>query len=200
MRIGAIVVFYFSVLPMVAVADVPTVGYLTQFYNQVCRNPNLGLLDNGVPNAIPSVRYTLGVVDWMNNNSTTYAADVSEDMIASVDYVSETLGLLAEGSACCPGGYIAGDGVCRSCGVWTQQSHNECYEAGVYRKNGVCVTCPGGYMCPADTAGAVTCGVGYWCADSVRTRCEYGARQCPQQTHTSQPDIIACDNTRVFVR
>ncbi len=182
----------------VGYADIPTVGYLTNFYTNICKNPNLGLVDNGMPNAIPSIRYTLGVVDYLNRGQTTLAADLESDAIADVSYLEMAMSMLQEDAMCCPGGYVADDGICTACGTWMTQSTTECFAAGQYRDGTTCKSCPDGYVCPENTAGTITCGSGYWCSGNVRTRCEHGPNQCPMQMHTDQPDVIACDDAWVF--
>ncbi len=191
--------FLFIATTTAAVADIPTVGYMNQFYNNICHNPNLNLPMGDAPNAIPSQKRTLEIIDLLNNGTTTYASELTSSAIVSVEYVSESLSLLADDAQCCPGGYIADDGICTSCGTWLTESTNECFAAGEYHDGNTCAPCSDGYICPENTSGTVTCGSGYWCADNVRTKCEFGANQCPKQTHTNQPDIIACDDTGIFM-
>ncbi len=185
--------------PLAAFADIPTVGYLTDFYTNICKNPNLGLVDNGMPNAIPSIRYTLGVVDYLNRGQTTLAADLESDAIADVSYLEMAMSMLTDDAMCCPGGYVADDGRCTSCGTWLTESTDKCMAAGEYRQGDTCLPCPDGNICAAGTAGTSMCGAGYYCTDGVRRRCEYGRNQCPEQKHAVQPDIIACDKTSVFI-
>ncbi len=198
MRTTSIAFYCLLLSPLAAFADIPTVGYLTNFYTNICKNPNLGLFDNGMPNAIPSMRYTLGVVDYINRGQTTYATDLAEDAIADVGYLEMAMSMLTDDAMCCPGGYVSDGGICTACGTWMAQSTNECFAAGEYRKNGVCASCPAGFLCPSGTSGTRRCGAGYWCSDNVRTRCEYGINQCPKYTHTIQPNEVACDNTGFF--
>ncbi len=142
--------------PLAAFADIPTVGYLTNFYTNICKNPNLGLVDNGMPNAIPSMRYTLGVIDWINGNSTAYANDVVVDAIASVEYLSDSMGLLTHYDKCCPGGYVDNDVGCTACGEWRTESTIQCLDEGEYLNGNTCAPCPDGYVCPAGTNGRLS--------------------------------------------
>ncbi len=195
-----IIGFTAALVAVSAHADIPTVGYLTQFYNNICHNPNLNLINDGAPGAIPSRRRTLEIIDWLNNGTTVYADEFDGGAIASVGYVTDTLNLLGDNALCCPGGYWDNTiSSCQSCGVWSVDSAAiECLSAGEYRNGNSCSPCPDGYTCPAGTSGKINnlallvqclavnefrlnnqcheCGAGYRCpaGKNARTDCGVG--------------------------
>ncbi len=83
-----------------AVVAIPDVGYVQWFLKQQCRNPEITL--PAVPNyrAIAGHKYTLGLIDILNENTTTYATDLSDDNLISTSYLDELRDLLKKSSTC----------------------------------------------------------------------------------------------------
>ncbi len=104
--------------PAVADAAISSVNYARQFVYQYCKNPNMQL--PGTENtSLASQKYILGLVDFMNENKTTYAASSKTDNVASVGYLRESLGKIQSSDVCCPTGYFnVTDGKCANCGIY----------------------------------------------------------------------------------
>ncbi len=214
-----------------ASADIASTAYVNRYFYNTCNNSQLNL-DMAAP-GVSSQRRVLSIVDDLNNNSTTYAADLTSSAVVATTYLPSTLNLFASDGRCCPGGYYDGGySECRSCGTWSTTTSVECTDEGEYRNGNSCSTCPTGYVCPAGTSGKISiagfeiqclaegvyrfknkceicldgyfcpagqndaddCGAGYWCASGERIECDYGANQCPGTTHATQPTTVACDD------
>ncbi len=104
--------------PAAANAAISSVNYARQFVYQYCKNPNMQL--PGTENtSLASQKYILGLVDFMNQNKTTYAASSKTDNVASVGYLRESLGKIQSSDVCCPTGYFnVTDGKCANCGIY----------------------------------------------------------------------------------
>ncbi len=104
--------------PAAANAAISSVNYARQFVYQYCKNPNMQL--PGTESAsLASQKYILGLVDFMNENKTTYAASSKTDNVASVGYLRESLGKIQSSDVCCPTGYFnVTDGKCANCGIY----------------------------------------------------------------------------------
>ncbi len=76
---------------------------------------------------------------------------------------------------------------CDNTVIMTTTPDTACVDAGVYRNGTTCETCPDGWYCPAGTSGRIMCGAGFYCAGGVRTRCDGGVTQCPNDFHATQP-------------
>lgn len=179
-----------TVFTSVAYANIASIYYAHQYYKQECGNPDILVSEPGT-DSIASVGYIMELIDTINNNTTSNATDVTHnlDTLVSTTYLPETLEFISEtSSTCCLGGYYNTDtGKCASCGVWRYESSEDCMVAGKYMKGTTCTACPDGWFCPAGTLGRNRCGAGYWCRDGIRTPCDGGVTQCPDDYHTSQP-------------
>ncbi len=104
--------------PAAADAAISSVNYARQFVYQYCKNPNMQL--PGTESAsLASQKYILGMIDFMNENKTTYAASSKTDNVASVGYLRESLGKIQSSDVCCPTGYFnVTDGKCANCGIY----------------------------------------------------------------------------------
>ncbi len=83
-----------------AVAAIPDVDYVQWFLKQQCRNPEITLPAVENYRAIAGHKYTLGLIDILNENTTTYATDLSRDNLISTSYLDEMRNLLKKSSTC----------------------------------------------------------------------------------------------------
>ncbi len=136
-------------------ADIPTTGYLYQFYQDNCNNGGLVIPGDG-ESKIASKSYAMALVDILNQSKTTYAANTDTDAILSAGFLPDTFGLLTNASTCCPGGrFDATDSACK-CDTWSDDTSGvQCLDAGKYLNGSSCSTCPSGYTCPAGTSGKI---------------------------------------------
>ncbi len=184
--------------PNFASAAVVSEPYLSVYFHDMCHNPDL-FVESGA-SGIASQHRVLGVIDFLNENVTSYASELTADKIASVSYLAEALKLVVPESQCCPGGYFNRSAdECRDCGVWSNTSEISCLDAGVYLNGTTCAQCPDDHICPAGTNGRYAyCGAGYFCTKTERIRCEYGPNQCPFPSGNLRPDgPVACDDAIV---
>ncbi len=123
---------FLSVLVMSAAADLPTVGYVSEYFELMCHNPDLVVPGSGNNNLVDR-RWLLSIVDDLNVNTTTYAVGANLANIVSTGFLKDTLSMLSESSVCCPGGfYDLLSSSCQSCGEWL-------------RGDGTNIICPGTY-------------------------------------------------------
>lgn len=163
----------------VARADIATTGYVHDFYQDTCNNSTLDIA-GADGRQIASKSYTLGMVDTINQNKTTYRADMESDAIASAGYVQGTVDMVAGSSVCCVGGYYDVDLTeCRACGTWSVAAAKECLDEGKYRNGDSCSNCPSGYVCPAGTSGKISNAVYVvQCLDEGEYRTKNTCQEC----------------------
>ncbi len=187
------IVWILIVFAMPAFGDLPTAGYVSDYYYHKCANANLDIPGAGISN-LTAQKYVLDIVDILNQGTTTYGPDAETNHVVSTAFVSSTLPLLGESPICCLGGYMDIDtNKCTSCGEWLVDSTDMCFDAGEYYNNGTCSPCGNGYICAAGTSSRVDCGPGYYCVGNERTKCTDGVYRCPYQNHVSEPSIRGCD-------
>ncbi len=181
--------------------ELPTTGYVHEFFNTQCHNRDLDVPGAGGAH-LTAEHFVLGIVDALNaSNDTpsTYLTDTPTNNVVSLAWLSDQLPRLAESMTCCLGGAVELEsGECRGCGTWLRESNTLCMENGRYRVGDDCVDCPAGFTCPPNTGGKILCGAGNWCADNVRTECDHGRNQCPYASHVEQPKTVACDDGYTF--
>ncbi len=106
-------IFLFALLTTTAVAELPTVGYVADYYYRQCNNPNLSVPGAG-RTELSSEKYVLDIVDLLNNGNTAYGTSTMTDNIVSVGWLMGTLWMLEYADDCCIGGYYDSDsGTCK---------------------------------------------------------------------------------------
>ncbi len=195
------VCLFLSLLCAPALGELPTVGYVYDYYQKWCANPDLEIPGQGVQ-SLTAQQYLLQMIDLFNEGASTYSVDTPTDNIVSVGYLVDSLGMLEQSNKCCVGGYHdAAKNECWSCGDWRIDTTDLCSAPGQYFDNGSCVSCGAGYICSAGVSYRTPCGAGYWCPNSTtRNRCDHDRGQCPTAFLTSQPDIVACNYIPVFAK
>ncbi len=149
--LGAVFLFFNTRAHAAVVSD----PYLPVYFGDVCNNSDLFI--DSASSGIASQHRVLGIIDYLNNNSTSYASELTTDKIASLAYLSTTLSMLTPDAMCCPGGYFSAEhNHCRDCGTWSTTTTISCLDEGKYLSNKTCKSCPDGYLCPAATNGRIT--------------------------------------------
>ncbi len=163
----------FLINSLTAYADIVSDHYLAEYFKNICNNPELEITFSA--DGISSRNRVLAVIDFLNNNTTTYASSDAPDAVAATTYLDEAVALLAENTICCingtfdptthqcnngnsGGGNEGDDDIVPEqgdCGAWTSETTVSCLAEGQYLHNGTCQTCPSGWLCPAGTNGAL---------------------------------------------
>ncbi len=140
-------------------ADLPTIGYVSEFFENTCHNPYLVVPGAG-GTELTSHGYLLEIIDNMNRDNiglktglpapTTYATDIATQSIVSTGYVNDSLNFLAESMECCLGGEINPDTrKCESCDVWSMGANSKCPSDYIKQPLENVVVIPDNTSCPA---------------------------------------------------
>ncbi len=119
-----------------AATTLPTIGYISEYLETQCHNPDLVVPGAG-RTELTSHQYLLEIIDELNHNnigfrtglpaSTTYANNISTTAIISTGYLNDSLQMLAESMECCLGGEInPTNGKCEYCDIWAMGADAKC--------------------------------------------------------------------------